>query len=113
MGGSRVHARSTEAAALDVVSGDIMRRRFGVAPSRWSPGSPACRSRVRACYEAGPTGYGLYRAATAAGLAMQVIAPGKTPRAAGTRVKTDRKDAELLVRLLMALHAGQRAAARD
>ncbi len=31
---------------------------------------------VRACYEAGPTGYGLYRAAIAAGVGMQVIAPG-------------------------------------
>jgi transposase len=33
---------------------------------------------------------------------MQVVAPGKTPRAAGDRVKTDRKDAELLARLLLA-----------
>jgi transposase len=57
---------------------------------------------VRACYEAGPTGFGLYRAATAAGIAMQVIAPGKTPRGSSDRVKTDRKDAELLARLLLA-----------
>ena len=33
---------------------------------------------------------------------MQVIAPGKTPRGPGDRVKTDRKDAELLARLLLA-----------
>jgi len=57
---------------------------------------------VRACYEAGPTGFGLYRAATAAGITMQVIAPGKTPRGPSDRVKTDRKDAELLARLLLA-----------
>ncbi|MDQ3678294.1 MAG: IS110 family transposase, partial [Actinomycetota bacterium] len=57
---------------------------------------------VRACYEAGPTGFGLYRAATAAGVGMQVIAPGKTPRGPSDRVKTDRKDAELLARLLLA-----------
>ena len=50
----------------------------------------------------GPTGFGLYRAATAAGIAMQVIAPGKTPRGPSDRVKTDRKDAELLARLLLA-----------
>jgi transposase len=57
---------------------------------------------VRVCYEAGPTGFGLYRAGRAAGLAVDVVAPTKTPRASGDRVKTDRKDAELLVRLLMA-----------
>ena len=33
---------------------------------------------------------------------MDVVAPGKTPRAASDRVKTDRKDAELLARLLVA-----------
>ena len=57
---------------------------------------------VRACYEAGPTGYGLYRAAVAAGIGMDVIAPGKTPRGPSDRVKTDRKDAELLARCLLA-----------
>lgn len=53
-------------------------------------------------YEAGPTGFGLYRAAAAAGIALQVIAPGKTPRGSSDRVKTDQKDAELLARLLLA-----------
>jgi transposase len=57
---------------------------------------------VRACYEAGPTGYGLYRAAVAAGIALDAIAPGLRPRGRGDRVKTDRKDAELLARCLMA-----------
>ncbi|MGH2885901.1 MAG: IS110 family transposase, partial [Solirubrobacteraceae bacterium] len=46
--------------------------------------------------------YGLYRAAVAAGIGMQVIAPGLTPRGRGDRVKTDRKDAELLARCLLA-----------
>jgi transposase len=57
---------------------------------------------VRACYEAGPTGFGLFRAAVAAGIDISVVAPGKTPRASGDRVKTDRKDAERLARLLLA-----------
>ena len=57
---------------------------------------------VRAVYEAGPTGFGLARAAERAGVAIEVCAPGKTPRAAADRVKTDRKDAELLARLLLA-----------
>ena len=50
---------------------------------------------LRGCYEAGPTGFALYRAAEAAGLAFEVIAPSKTPRASSDKIKTDRKDAEL------------------
>ncbi len=59
---------------------------------------------VRACYEAGATGYGLYRAAVGvgAGIGMEVIAPGLTPRGRGDRVKTDHKGAELLARCLIA-----------
>ena len=52
--------------------------------------------------EAGPTGFALYRQARAAGIQIEVIAPSKTPRASGDRVKNDRKDAELLARLAMA-----------
>ena len=54
------------------------------------------------CYEAGPTGFGLYRAAVAAGIECQVIAPSKTPRASGDRHKSDRRDTDLLLRQLMA-----------
>jgi transposase len=100
--GLDVHARSTHAAAIDSASGELIRARFGPGvdePISWLAG---LRGPVRACYEAGPTGFGLYRAATAAGIAMQVIAPGKTPRGPSDRVKTDRKDAELLARLLLA-----------
>jgi len=57
---------------------------------------------VRACYEAGPTGFGLYRAAGAAGIDCQVIAPSKTPRPSGDRNKSDRRDTDLLLRQLMA-----------
>ena len=101
------------AAAIDTMTGELTRVRFGPGiegPVAWLRGLPGP---VRACYEAGPTGFGLYRAATAAGIAMQVIAPGKTPRGPSDRVKTDRKDAELLARLLLAgsLTAGRRAAA--
>ena len=42
------------------------------------------------------------RACAGVGVRCDVIAPSKTPRAAGERVKTDRRDAERLVRLLMA-----------
>ena len=52
-------------------------------------------------YEAGPTGFGLARALQAAGVGCVVAAPGKIERPAQDRVKTDRRDAERLVRLLM------------
>src|SRR5207249_2029719 len=57
---------------------------------------------LKGCYAAGPTGYGLYRAASAVGLQLDVVAPSKTPRAPGDRIKSDRKDAELLARLVLA-----------
>src|SRR3954465_3382110 len=100
--GLDVHARSTHAAAIDSMTGELTRLRFGPGvggPVGWLAELPGP---VRACYEAGPTGFGLYRAAVAAGVAMQGIAPGKTPRGPADRGKTDRKDAELLARLLLA-----------
>ena len=100
--GLDVHARSTHAAAIDVRTGELRRARFGGGSEevvRWLAGLPA-PSRV--VYEAGPTGFALYRAARAEGLAIDVVAPSKTARPAGDRVKTDRKDAELLARLGLA-----------
>ncbi len=57
---------------------------------------------VRAVDEAGPTGFGFARAATDRGIDVRVVAAGKVPRASGDRIKTDRRDAERLVRLLAA-----------
>lgn len=55
---------------------------------------------IRVCYEAGPTGYGLYRRLVAEGYACDVVAPSKTPKKAGERVKTDRRDAMKLAHFL-------------
>jgi transposase len=57
---------------------------------------------VKACYEAGVSGYDLHRRLTALGVACVVIAPALTPRRPGQRVKTDRRDAAKLVRLFRA-----------
>jgi len=57
---------------------------------------------VRACYEAGVSGYDLYRQLTALGVDCVVVAPALTPRRPGERVKTDRRDAAKLVRLFRA-----------
>src|SRR6266446_2627776 len=53
---------------------------------------------LRVCYEAGPTGYVLYRQLTALGVPCAVIAPTLVPVKAGDRVKTDRRDAAKLAR---------------
>jgi transposase len=100
--GLDVHARSTHAAAVDVASGELRRARFGGGSDDVIAWLRVLPQPLRGCYEAGPTGFALYRAAEAAGLQIEVIAPSKTPRAPGDRIKTDRKDAELLARLLLA-----------
>jgi transposase len=53
--------------------------------------------RVAFCYEAGPTGYGLYRQITGLGHDCVVVAPSLIPKKAGDRVKTNRRDALALV----------------
>lgn len=57
---------------------------------------------VHCCYEAGPTGYGLYRLIIELGHSCMVVAPSLIPKRAGDRVKTDRRDAVMLARLLRA-----------
>jgi len=58
------------------------------------------RESLHCAYEAGPTGYGLQRELTKAGVRCEVIAPSKMPKASGDRVKTDRKDAIRLAHFL-------------
>jgi transposase len=58
--------------------------------------------RVYFCYEAGPTGYGLHRLITGLGHDCTVVAPSLIPRKPGDRVKTNRRDAVALARLLRA-----------
>jgi transposase len=53
---------------------------------------------LKACYEAGPTGYVLYWQLAELGIQCDVIAPTLVPVKAGDRVKTDRRDAERLAR---------------
>jgi transposase len=57
------------------------------------------RSALRVCYEAGPTGFGLYRLLASMGVACDVVAPSLVPRSPGDRVKTDRRDCRRLARL--------------
>jgi transposase len=54
---------------------------------------------LRACYEAGPTGYETQRFLDSLGVGCEVIAPALIPRRAGVRTKNDRIDARNLARL--------------
>jgi transposase len=101
--GLDVHQAQSVAAVLDPVSGELRVERLRGEPAVVVPGLLEALGRpVRAVYEAGPTGFGLARAATARGLDVRVIAPGSIPKAPGDRVKTDRRDAKRLVRLFAA-----------
>jgi len=58
--------------------------------------------RLTFCYEAGPTGYGLQRQIKALGFECLVVAPSLIPKRPGDRVKTNRRDALSLAKLLRA-----------
>jgi transposase len=100
--GLDVHARSTHGAAIDVGTGELRRTRFGPGTEGVVGWLLELPQPVRAVYEAGPTGFALFRAARERGIEIEVIAPGKTARPPADRVKSDRKDAELLARLALA-----------
>lgn len=118
--GLDVHARSVAAAAIDGVTGELFRARLTPAFEHirsWIEGLPGP---VAATYEAGPTGFGLYRSLTTAGIRCEVAAPSKLQKPSGDRVKTDAKDAEHLARLLrldeitsVAIPTIEQEAARD
>jgi transposase len=100
--GLDVHATKIVAAVLDAETGQLQTFTMG-GESATAAGFCAGLPRpVRVAYEAGPTGYGLARELAKRGVECVVAAPSKIPRASGDRVKTDRRDAEHLVRLLLA-----------
>jgi transposase len=59
-------------------------------------------TQLHACYEAGPCGFGLARRLRQLGVECEVVAPSMTPTRSGDRVKTDKRDARKLARLLRA-----------
>jgi len=105
--GLDVHARSVLAVTVDALSGEMRSRRLPGTTSEVVEFCASLPGPTRVAYEAGPTGYGLARALRAAGIGCMVAAPGKIERPAQDRVKTDQRDAERVLRLLMVdgLHA--------
>ena len=101
--GMDVHAKTVAIAVAE--PGRAKPELVGTLANSW----PTIRRQLRklgkpkelhCCYEAGPTGYGLYRALVADGYECMVIAPSLTPAQPGVRVKTDNRDAIKLARFL-------------
>jgi transposase len=105
--GLDVHAAKVVACVVDAESGEMTVCRLPGETSAVVAFCAGLPGPTRVAYEAGPTGYGLARAVEAAGIGCVVAAPGKIERPSQDRVKTDARDAERLVRLLMigGLHA--------
>jgi transposase len=111
---------SVVACGIDEESGRVARRRLCPDHKEILGWLATLAPPVRVVYEAGPTGFGLYRAVTAAGIWCVVAAPSKLQRPAGDRVKTDARDALHLAKLLrlgevvaVTVPTPEREAARD
>jgi len=100
--GLDVHATKVVAAVLDGETGELAFFSMSADVCGVAGFCAGLPGPVRAAYEAGPTGYGLARELARRQVECVVAAPSKIPRGSGERVKTDRRDAELLVRLLLA-----------
>src|SRR5881398_3646981 len=98
--GLDVHAE-TIAVAVAEPEGEV--RSLGTIPNRAESIRKLIKKlgpaeKLRACYEAGPTGYVVYWQLAELGVQCEVVAPTLVPVKAGDRVKTDRRDAEKLAR---------------
>lgn len=118
--GLDVHARSVIGCGLDGQTGQLYERRLTPDHREVLEWIGQLPPPVAVTYEAGPTGFGLARALTGAGIACVVAAPSKLFRPPGDRVKTDVRDAVLLARLLhlgeitaVTVPSGAQEAARD
>jgi transposase len=118
--GLDVHARSVAAAAIDGVTGELVQAKLTPSHEHIRSWVQALPGPVAVTYEAGPTGFDLYRALSDAGIRCEVAAPSKLQKPSGDRVKTDAKDAIHLARLLrldeitsVAIPSVDQEAARD
>src|SRR6266568_129554 len=104
--GLDAHAVQTLAAVLDRDTGELWFRRLNGPPGGALGFLEGLAAPVLATYEAGPVGYALARAVAGPDVEVRVCAPGSIPRKPGAGIKTDRRDAERLARLLAAGELG-------
>ena len=100
--GLDVHARESTFAVFDQATGEVATKRVVGRPHELLPWLRGVERPGADGVRAGPTGYGLARRALAEGIELGVCAPGKTERPPADRVKTDKRDAIRLARLLAA-----------
>jgi hypothetical protein len=82
--GLDVHARQTHAAVLDPTTGELRVCELRMAPLEVVSFLEGLEPGVLAVYEAGPTGFGLARAARERGIDVRVAAPGSIPSVRAT-----------------------------
>ena len=98
--GLDVHARSIKAAALVHETGEVVERSFAYCASdliKWIKTLP---KPTQCVYESGPTGFDLLRKLQAANITCDIGAVSKMLRPSGDKIKTDKKDAIFLARML-------------
>lgn len=99
--GLDVHARSVAACALDHLTGEVVEKTFlEPVPQEIIDWASQFEGPMRSVYETGPTGFALARALNEGGLECLVAATSRMLRPSGDRVKTDRRDAQFLARML-------------
>ena len=92
-------------------------RHYGVIASDLEPLDKVVRAlrapdrELHFVYEAGPCGFGIYRHLLKRGEDCVVVSPSMIPKRSGDRVKTDRRDSQMLARLLRARRIGWTPAA--
>ena len=98
--GLDVHALSVRACGLDTITGQLIEETLTPSYDHVRDWLRRLPGPVATAFEAGPIGFGLSRSLNAAGIRCEVLAPSKLIKPAGDRVKTDKRDARHLARLL-------------
>lgn len=98
--GLDVHARSISASAFVWETGEVVSREFAYEPKEVAAWAKTLPQPAGCLYESGPTGFDLKRKLDELGVPCHVGAVTKMVRPSGDRVKTDKRDARFLSRLL-------------
>ena len=101
--GLDVHKETIDVSIAEDHQGEV--RHYGVIASDLEPLDKVVRAlrapnrQLHFVYEAGPCGFGIYRHLTQRGERCVVVSPSMIPKRSGDRVKTDRRDSQMLARL--------------
>lgn len=98
--GLDVHARTIQAAALSIETGELIERAFSYDSPELIDWLNSLPQPLRCVYESGSTGFDLLRRLNKEGIACQIGAVTKMLRPSGDRIKNDRRDAQFLARML-------------